>query len=379
MLNDIISSQFDLKKIERLLKIQHALDLYSIIAITNRAGNITYVNKEFCRISKYSEDELLGQNHRILKSGFHPPQFYEGMWKAISSGNVWRGEVKNKAKDGSFYWVKTIIVPLIDDAGKVTEFVSIRTDITKEKELNQKLIESTDKMVKAERFAAIGELASRLAHDLRNPLSIIRTEVELFKLKNKSKTNDLQSCDRIERAVNKINYQIENVLDFVRCKPLIIEKTPVQEIIRSAISHVIVPDGIKIVLPQTDTTISCDARQIEVAIENIITNAIQAMENNGTISINIDENDNTVNIQISDTGPGIPQETIQKIFEPLYTTKRGGTGLGLASVKKIIEQHRGTISVTNNPTIFTIGLPKMHDLTEFEYLTGTHIHSKSSL
>lgn len=138
MLNDIISSQFDLRKIERLLKIQHALDLYSIIAITDKNGNITYANKEFCRISKYSEEELIGQNHRILRSGFHPPQFYQGMWKTISSGNVWRGEVKNKAKDGSMYWVKTIIVPLVDETCKVSEFVSIRTDITKEKELNQR-------------------------------------------------------------------------------------------------------------------------------------------------------------------------------------------------------------------------------------------------
>lgn len=367
LLNDIISSQFDLKKIERLLKIQHALDMYSIIAITNKDGNITYVNKEFCRISKYSEEELLGQNHRILKSGFHPPQFYQSMWKTISSGNVWRGEIKNKAKDGSFYWVKTIIVPLIDDMEKVTEFVSIRTDITKEKELNRKLIESSEKIIKSERLAAIGELASRLAHDLRNPLSIIKTEIELFKLRKEDLGTNSQSLDRVKRAINKINYQIENVLDFVRSRTLNIEKISTSDLINSALSHIVIPKGIKLILPQTSCSIFCDIRQIEVAIENIVTNAIQAIGHNGTITINMNENNEIVNIQIADSGPGIPDETISRIFEPLFTTKQSGTGLGLASAKNVVEQHNGTISVKNNPTTFTISLQKSADRSRKQF------------
>jgi signal transduction histidine kinase len=280
------------------------------------------------------------------------------MWKTTSSGKIWRGEVKNKAKDGSFYWVKTIIVPFLDDSGKIVEYLSIRTDITKEKELHQKLLESTDKLVKAERLSVIGELASRLAHDLRNPLSIIKTEVELFKLKNKTNENGLQSFSRIERAVNKINYQIEGVLDFVRSKPLNVEKNSIQKVIQSAISHIIIPDGVKIILHQKDAIVFCDARQIEVVFENIITNAIQAIKNIGTITISIIDKNAFVDIQITDTGPGIPEDIISKIFEPLFTTRQQGTGLGLASVKKIIEQHHGTISVNNNPTTFNIRLTK---------------------
>jgi two-component system CheB/CheR fusion protein len=358
MLNDILSTRFDLRKIEKLLKIQHALDIYSIIAITDKNGTITYANNEFCRISKYSKEELIGQNHRILKSGFHPSEFYEGMWKTISSGKVWRGEIKNRAKDGSFYWVKTIIVPLLDESSEVVEYVSIRTDITNEKELYQRLVESTDKLVKAERLSTIGELASRLAHDLRNPLTTIKTEIELFKLKNKTNEDGLQLCSRVERAVNRINYQIEGVLNFVRSKSLNVEKSSIKKIIQSAISHVIIPDGVKIILHQEDAIVLCDVRQIEVAFENIITNAIQAIENIGTITISIINKDAFVDIQITDTGPGIPENIISKIFEPLFTTKQQGTGLGLASVKRIIEQHHGIISVNNNPTTFNIRLPK---------------------
>ncbi len=285
------------------------------------------------------------------------------MWKTVSSGKVWRGEVKNRAKDGSFYWVKTIIVPFLEESGKVVEYISIRTDITKEKELHQRLVESTDKLVKAERLSVIGELASRLAHDLRNPLAIIKTEVELFRLRNKANENGLQSCSRVERAVNRINYQIEDVLNFVRSKPLNVEKNSIQEVIQSAMSHIIIPDGVKMILPQNDVTVFCDARQIGVAFENIITNSTQAIENNGTISISIIDKEDFADIQITDTGPGIPEDVISKIFEPLFTTRQQGTGLGLASVKKIIEQHHGVISVNNSPTTFSIQLPKTQNIT----------------
>jgi len=354
----MISNSFDLQRIERLLKIQHALDIYSIIAITDKHGTITYVNKEFCRISKYSENELIGQNHRILKSGHHLPEFYEGLWKTISAGHVWRGEVKNKAKDGSFYWVKTIIVPLLDNSNIPSEYVSIRTDITREKQLQEKLVESTDNLVKAERFSTIGELSSRLAHDIRNPVSIIKAEVDLFKLRNTPLDEQtLQSCQRIEKAITKITHRIEIVLDFVRTAPLHLETNSIRSIMDSAVSHLAIPAGIKIIFPKNDSTLVCDAQQLEVAIENIVTNSIQATENNGTITFNVDEKDNFVDIQIEDSGPGIPDDIIPKIFEPLFTTKQTGTGLGLASVKKIIDQHGGSITVKNNPTTFTITIP----------------------
>ncbi|MBI5146763.1 MAG: PAS domain S-box protein [Thaumarchaeota archaeon] len=370
MLSDIVSCQFDLKRIERLLKIQHALDLHSIIGITDTNGIITYVNKEFCRISKYAEDELIGQDHRILKSGFHSDEFYTGMWKTISSGRIWRGSVKNMAKDGSFYWVKTIIVPLLDEFGKPIEYVSIRTDITKEKELQERLAESTNKLVSAERFSAIGELSSRLAHDLRNPLSVIKAEVDIFKFKNKnSDEKTLQSCQRVENAVAKITYQINTVLDFVRTKPLHLDKNSVSSIIESTLSNIVIPDRIKIISPQTDTVIICDSHQLEVVFENLITNSIQAMENDGTVTIRVIEENNSVIIQIEDTGDGIPDEIVPKIFEPLFTTKHKGTGLGLASVKNIIEQHQGKISLKNNPTTFTIRLPQQLKLPLEEKLT----------
>jgi signal transduction histidine kinase len=215
-------------------------------------------------------------------------------------------------------------------------------------------------LFKAERLSAIGEMSARLAHDMRNPLSIIKNSVELVKIKHAEKIPpDLyQLFISIENASSRLVFQLDDVLNFVRSSPLDLEMHSLSDILDSSLDDIVMPDKITIQKPENDVTLSCDAEKIKAVFTNLLVNAIQAMENSGTIIIQFAQTDGEVMFSVRDSGPGIQDSALEKIFEPLFTTKSRGTGLGLPAVKMIIQQHQGTISVSNNPTTFLIVLPK---------------------
>ncbi len=215
------------------------------------------------------------------------------------------------------------------------------------------------KIIMQEKLSSIGELASRLAHDIKNPLTVIKVTLDVIKTKNKNLSEEeLEKFQRVNEAMYRITHQIDNVLDFIKGKPLQFEKFSIEKIIDSVIEDIPKTDKIKILVVSENLEIDCDFEAMKVVLINLVVNAMQAIEGEGEIKVSSKIREDKAIIEIQDSGPGIPQEKLEKIFEPLYTTKQEGTGLGLASCKSLIEQHHGTISVKNNPTRFIIEIPR---------------------
>ncbi|HSA98610.1 MAG TPA: HAMP domain-containing sensor histidine kinase [Candidatus Nitrosotenuis sp.] len=217
-------------------------------------------------------------------------------------------------------------------------------------------------VIRKNKLYTIGELSSRLAHDLQNPLAIIKNTLEILRLRDpKLDAKTEENYDRIDRAVTRMQQQINDVLDFVRTGYLIRGEISVCELLKTVVEDMDVPKEILITLPSQDAKIFVDLKQMQTVFANLVLNAIQAIDGKGKISIQLFDSDNDVVIEVIDDGHGIKKEDLQHIFEPLFTTKQSGTGLGLASCKAVIESHGGTISCTSivgKGTVFTIKLPK---------------------
>jgi signal transduction histidine kinase len=227
-------------------------------------------------------------------------------------------------------------------------------------QMSNELQEYKSKIIMQEKLSSIGELASRLAHDIKNPLTIIKVTLDMIKTKNKNLTpEEIEKFERVDTAMYRITHQIDNVLDFIKGKPLKFQKYQIKEILDSVIADLPKSNKISMEIVSEESEIECDFEAMKVILINLTVNAIQAIKDNeGKIKISSKIRGDNVIIEIEDSGPGIPEEILEKIFEPLYTTKEEGTGLGLVSCKSLLDQHHGKISVKNNPTRFIIELPK---------------------
>ena len=223
----------------------------------------------------------------------------------------------------------------------------------------------TNKLMQAERLSAIGEISARLAHDLRNPLTVIKGTIEIVKAKSKHVDAGFseKQFEMMERAVSRMANQIDDVLDFVKIQTLHTTRNSILETISLSVAKIKKSAELSINIVGENIESVYDADKLEVVLDNIIMNAVEANNERGEVSIRINDGNNEIIIEVEDAGSGVPQELMTKIFEPLFTTKQRGTGLGLASCKRIIEQHGGSISVKTKPSIFSIKLPKLLEIT----------------
>jgi len=366
------------RSLKELADIKFALDQSAIVAITDQRGIINYVNDEFCRISKYSREELLGQDHRIINSGYHPKEFIRDLWTTIAAGQVWKGELRNLAKDESIYWVDTTIVPFLNSDGKPYQYVAIRHDITQLKLAEEQVRKQAGELQRAAQLSFVGELAAGLAHEIKNPLAGIQGGVDILIRRRDKNDPEREALEGMRHEVERIDSTVRALLDRARPRLVSVRASSLTEIVGRAVNLAraqlanATSRGRRISIefepPHDRITIQIDPPQIEDALLNLIINAIEAADGDGQVTVRIgrsqddggEEFEDEAIVEVSDNGRGISEEDLVRIFNPFFTTRPGGTGLGLPAVRRIARAHGGRVEVSSSlgkGSTFTIRLP----------------------
>jgi len=350
------------KALDDLNQQKFALDQHSIVAVTDVQGTITFVNDLFTEVSGYSKEELIGQNHRLLKSGKHGKEFFRDMFDQLIHGNTFHAEICNKAKDGHLYWVDTTIVPFMNDKGKPESYIAIRTDITKQKQVEVELIKSRDDAEKA--VIAKGEFLASMSHEIRTPMNGVLGMLGLL-VNTKLDEDQLHRVRVAQSSGQALLSLINDILDFSKIEADKLDLEVIDFNLRGmlgdfaeAMAYTAQAKGLELVLDVTKVEASMvkgDSSRLRQILTNIVGNAIK-FTSDGEIVVRaemqeMDNNKLLMNFYISDTGIGIPAEKVSSLFESFSqidtstTRKYGGTGLGLAIAKKLCVLMGGDISV----------------------------------
>ncbi|MCK6528803.1 PAS domain S-box protein [Myxococcota bacterium] len=342
---------------KELEDMKYALDQASIVAITDSRGIIQYVNEKFCQVSGYRPDELFGQDHRVVNSGLHGKAFMADLWRTIGAGQVWRGEICNRTKGGTLYWVDTTIVPLLDDAGRPMRYLAIRTDITERKAAEALLREQ-------ESLARLGEMAAVVAHEVRNPLAGIGGALQIIQGRLAEGSAERRVIQEMRARLDALNESLTDLLEFARPRTPRLAPVPLKLVLEGT-AALLGRDPrlseVRVEMTGATPTLTADGDLLREVFLNLLLNAAQAMGGKGTIRVDTAVEGPDCQVAIRDQGPGIPKEIRERIFQPFFTTKSQGTGLGLAIVKRMVDMHGGDVTVQQQApgagTTFIVRLP----------------------
>lgn len=364
---------------EKLTLLSAAIEQASeSVVITDTEGAILYVNPAFEQVSGYGRAEAIGQNPRLRQSGKHDPSFYKELWDKIKAGQVWHGRFINKRKNGEIYTEEASIAPVRNKQGKITNYVSVQRDVTRELQLEAQYRQ-------AQKMEAVGRLAAGIAHDFNNLLTVINGFAALMQLELSPDSPLWESVEKILHSGERATRLVRQLLAFSRKQPAEPQLVSLNDVVGEMdkmLRRIIGEDVelITILMPELWYT-KVDPTQIEQVIVNLAVNARDAMPDGGKLTIETTNVvlDNSfiathldaqpgeyVLLSMSDTGIGMDEEVKAHIFEPFFTTKEPGkgTGLGLATVFGIVKQSGGTIWVYSEPSqgttfkIYLPGLPK---------------------
>jgi PAS domain S-box-containing protein len=361
---------------------EHALLIRAVeqtgesIVITDADARILYVNPAFERISGYEAKAVLGKNPRIIKSGKQPAEFYADLWIKLTRGETWSGKFLNRSKSGRIYEEEATISPVRDASGKVVNFVSVKRDVSVERQLEEQLRQS-------QKMEAIGQLAGGVAHDFNNMLGVIIGYSELLLERNDSDERSYKAAEEIRTAAERAAALTRQLLAFSRKQVLEPRLLDLNVVVTNLVKmlHRLIGESVELVILPGEGigTVKADPGQVEQVILNLAVNARDAMPQGGRLVIetsNVAMGANDIDIDkslepgryvlltIADSGHGMPPEIRDRIFEPFFTTKEAGkgTGLGLSTVYGIIRQSGGYIFADSTPgrgTVFSIYLPRV--------------------
>lgn len=326
---------------EHLLAAMHSfLDTACILTVTDTQGRIVFVNDAFCRISGYAREELLGQTHRLVKSDVHPPEFYATLWRTIARGELWRGEICNRAKNGALYWVDATLTPIRDGNARITHYLALRVDITARKQAEARLIEQ-------ERLATLGHLADRVAHDINNFLTVAIVAV------GQPGDDHPANLDLTRKALQGISQLTHSLRDISRERSSTRQAFDLGNAVRCAAGMALYRTRV-----HADTFVKTDVgnlhgvylvgieSEITSALLNVILNAVEAAGSGQPAAVRItgDLVDNVAHLSVQDHGPGVPAAFVPQLFTDQASTKGPGRGRGLASARRIALAHGGDLT-----------------------------------
>jgi PAS domain S-box-containing protein len=390
------------KSEEALKKLSQAVEQSQVsIVITNKEGNVEYINKKFTEVTGYNSEEIFNQNLRLLKSGKQSKEFYKDLWATILSGNDWQGEIQNKRKNGELFWEMDIISPITDTSGNITHFVAVKEDITEKKTMIEELISAKEKAEEMNR--AKSSFFANMSHELRTPFVGIIGFAELLE-ETLSDPEEKEFATKIVKSSRRLTDTLNKILNISRLEStgydLMPETVNINELIKE-IGGLFIQSarvnntGIKIETEFDDKNIITDKKILEEILNNLLNNAVR-FTFNGKIVIRtekvINEGRDFLKLVVSDTGIGIPEGKQALIWDEFRQVSEGfnrsfdGTGLGLTLIKKFVELLNGTIKLESEEgkgTMFTIEIPVIHSneevdnkselkkITGMNYQTGT--------